>query len=196
MSTPEDGAADTTDRTAGRTEHPQYPGLPWIVGELEIDAAVLAEIEAHALAEYPSESCGFVFGPASAPARLDRAQREENLADRYHAKDPELFPRTSREYFKINELRAARVLDEAAAAGQPLKVIYHSHCDAGAYFSAEDAATFAQGGQLMWPCAYLVVSVQDGTIRERRLWVHEPGTDGFREASLRVRGGAPERDDS
>lgn len=168
-------------------EHPQYPGKPWILADLEIDAAVLADVEAHALAEYPSECCGFLFGPAESPRALDRGQREENLADKYHAKNPEMFPRTSREYFKINEMRAARALEEADAAGQPLKVIYHSHCDSGAYFSAEDAATFAQAGQLMWPCAYLVVSVQAGEIRERRLWVHEPGTDGFREAGLSVR---------
>lgn len=160
---------------------------PWIRGNLVIRQSVLDDMEAHALASYPSESCGFVFGPADEPALLDASHREENEADKYHRLDPETFPRTSRTYFKINELRAARTLEEAAAAGRPLKVIYHSHCDAGAYFSDEDAATFASNGELMWPCAFIVISVVEGEVKDRKLWVHEPGTDTFRESSLRIR---------
>jgi len=161
--------------------------LPWISGDLEIDKSVMDEIEQHALECYPSESCGFVFGPADRPAVLDALQREENEADKYHALDPVTFPRTSNTYFKINELRAARTFEQGEEKGRPVKVIYHSHCDAGAYFSDEDAATFANGGQLMWPCAYIVVSVMDGKVAERRLWVHEPGTNGFRESTLTIR---------
>jgi proteasome lid subunit RPN8/RPN11 len=159
---------------------------PWIEGDLRIDKAVMDDIEKHALESYPSESCGFVFGPADDPAHLDAAQREENEADKYHKLDPETFPRTSNTYFKINELRAARTFEQGRADGRPVKVIYHSHCDAGAYFSDEDAATFANDGQLMWPCAYIVVSVMDGKVAERRLWVHEPGTNHFRESTLTV----------
>ena len=161
--------------------------LPWISGDLEIDKSVMDEIEEHAIECYPSESCGFVFGPADRPAVLDALQREENEADKYHVLDPVTFPRTSNTYFKINELRAARTFEQGQEKGRPVKVIYHSHCDAGAYFSDEDAATFANGGQLMWPCAYIVVSVMDGKVAERRLWVHEPGTNGFRESTLTIR---------
>ncbi len=160
---------------------------PWIAGDLEIEPSVMEAIEQHALECYPSESCGFVFGPAGEPARLDAMQREENEADKYHALDPATFPRTSKTYFKINELRAARTFEEGEGNGRPVKVIYHSHCDAGAYFSDEDAATFASGGQLMWPCAYIVVSVIDGKVVDRKLWVHKPGTDGFRESTLTIR---------
>lgn len=161
-------------------------GHPWIRGELRIARAVLDAIEAHAREGYPSESCGFVSGPADDPALLDAAVREVNEADKYHALDPERFPRTSRTYFKINELRAARAFEAGEREGRPIKVIYHSHCDAGAYFSAEDAATFASQGQLMWPCAFLVVSVVEGEVRDRKLWVHAEGTDGFVESTLRV----------
>ena len=160
---------------------------PWIAGNLEIDRSVMESIEAHALDSYPSESCGFVFGPASEPSVLDGARREENEADKYHALDPETFPRTSKTYFKINELRAARTFEEGESEGRPVKVIYHSHCDAGAYFSEEDAATFARDGHLMWPCAYIVVSVMDGQVADRRLWVHVPGTNDFAESSLTIR---------
>ena len=161
--------------------------FPWIAGDLRIDKAVMDEIEQHALECYPSESCGFVFGPAEEPALLDALQREENEADKYHKLDPVTFPRTSNTYFKINELRAARTFEQAHAQGRPLKVIYHSHCDAGAYFSEEDAATFANDGQLMWPCAYIVVSVMHGKVADRRLWVHDPGTNRFKESTLTIR---------
>jgi proteasome lid subunit RPN8/RPN11 len=160
---------------------------PWTTGPLDIGADVLAGIYAHATAEYPSECCGFIAGPASEPARLDEAMREVNEADKYHRLDPERFPRTSRTYFKIHELRAAKAFDRGRASGRPIKVIYHSHCDAGAYFSPEDAATFASGGTLMWPCAFLVVSVVEGVAAGHRLWVHTPGTDAFHEAVLEIR---------
>src|SRR3954471_19550270 len=160
---------------------------PWIAGDLEIPRELLAELEAHALSTYPSECCGFVSGPASEPRRLDSYQREENEADKYHRLDPETFPRTSTTYFKINELRAAKAFDAGDKSGRPIKVIFHSHCDAGAYFSHEDAATFASDKQLMWPCAFIVVSVQDGQLAERKLWVHVPGTNDFRESTLTVR---------
>jgi proteasome lid subunit RPN8/RPN11 len=160
---------------------------PWIAGELEIAKDVLAELEAHALASYPSECCGFVSGPASEPNLLDAYQREENEADKYHRLDPETFPRTSTTYFKINELRAAKAFDAGDKNGRPIKVIFHSHCDAGAYFSQEDAATFANDSQLMWPCAFIVVSVQDGKVADRKLHVHVPGTNDFRESPLTVR---------
>ena len=140
----------------------------------------------HAVASYPSESCGFVLGPAEDPALLDEMNREENEADKYHALDPVTFPRTSKMYFKINELRAARTFDEGSKNGRPVKVIYHSHCDAGAYFSDEDAATFASKGQLMWPCAFIVVSVIDGEAKDHKLWVHVPGTDSFEESELAI----------
>ena len=159
---------------------------PWILGELIISESVLALIRAHAQEAYPSESCGFVLGPAEEPQLLDEAIREPNEADKYHQLDPEAFPRTSREYFKINELRAQRTFAHHASIGRPVKVIYHSHCDAGAYFSAEDAATFSMEGQLAWPCAFLVTSVFDGAVGETKLWVHRRGTDEFDESTLTI----------
>ncbi|NOY91404.1 MAG: hypothetical protein GXP55_09345 [Deltaproteobacteria bacterium] len=158
----------------------------WLRGELEVPAPVLAQVEEDALRCYPEESCGFLMGPAETPALLDAASREPNLANRYHALDPETFPRTATTYFKIDELRAARIFDAAEAEGRPVKVIYHSHCDAGDYFSDEDAATFARDGALMWPCAFLVVSVKQGRLAGRRLWVHEPGTQRFVESPLTI----------
>lgn len=159
---------------------------PWIRGDLTISQALLDGVISHAVESYPSECCGFLCGPTTPPHRLTLALREENEADKYHRLDPETFPRTSREYFKINELRAAKTFETRQSEGLPVKVIYHSHCDSGAYFSEEDAATFASDETLMWPCAFLVVSVMGGEPKEHRLWVHRPGSNSFDESSLRV----------
>jgi proteasome lid subunit RPN8/RPN11 len=160
---------------------------PWIKGNLAIDRAVLEGIQAHARQTYPSECCGFASGPATDVAIVNAAVREVNEADKYHKLDPITFPRTSTTYFKINELRAAKAFDQGEKTGQPIKVIYHSHCDAGAYFSQEDAATFASDKLLMWPCAFIVVSVIKGQVVDTKLHVHVPGTNGFAESSLTVR---------
>ena len=160
---------------------------PWIRGDLVIQQAVLDAVHAHAVECYPSESCGFLSGPAADAALLDTAVREENEADKYHKLDPDTFPRTSQMYFKINELRAARAFEAGEKQGRPIKVIYHSHCDAGAYFSAEDAATFASQGELMWPCAFVVTSVVEGRVVDTKLWVHVPGSNDFRESTLTIR---------
>jgi proteasome lid subunit RPN8/RPN11 len=159
---------------------------PWIAGDLQLTAALLSELHAHALECYPNECCGFIAGPQAEPGQLTKALRETNEADKFHKLDPVTFPRTARTYFKINELRAARAFEQGDKSGEPIKVIYHSHCDAGAYFSTEDAATFASQNTLMWPCAFIVVSVQAALVVETKLWVHVPGTNEFRESKLCV----------
>ncbi|MCB9667310.1 MAG: Mov34/MPN/PAD-1 family protein [Myxococcales bacterium] len=159
---------------------------PWIHGNLTLPRSVMTAIEEEAVRAYPSECCGFLSGPLEQPLLVDEAIFEVNEADKYHALDPERFPRTSKTYFKINALRAARRFEEGNATGRPIKVIYHSHCDAGAYFSEEDAATFAAHGQLMWPCAFLVMSVLGGNIVDRKLWVHVAGSNGFTESVMQV----------
>ncbi len=159
---------------------------PWIRGNLTIPRTTLDAVYAHAQESYPSECCGFLFGPASDDDALTHGERSVNDADKYHALDPIQFPRTARTYFKINEIKAMKAMAAAQANGAPLKVIYHSHIDSSDAFSEEDAATFAVDNQLTWPCAFLVVSVYDGTPRSHRLWIHQPGTNAFVESPLVV----------
>ena len=56
---------------------------------------VLAEIYAHARETYPEECCGFLIGPRDS-AMIDEVRRCVNEQNRYHALDPERFPRTAR----------------------------------------------------------------------------------------------------
>lgn len=157
---------------------------PWLSGGLTFTEDVINAVIEDAITCYPDESCGFVAGPGSVPLHCDQVFREENEANKYNDLDPERFPRRGDTYFKINELRASRLFDSCADQGTPIKVIYHSHCDAGAYFSEEDAATFAHGGQLTWPVAFLVTSVEDGTFNDQKLWVFNGTT--FVEANFSV----------
>ena len=156
----------------------------WIKGPLVIRPEVLADMHDHALACYPEECCGFGMGPTDDVGLIDASVREENEANKFHKIDPETFPRTAKTYFKINELRASRTFDQAARQERPVKVIYHSHCDAGAYFSKEDASTFARNNTLMWPVAFVVVSVLEGKVADTKVWVHKPDSNEFVESSF------------
>ncbi len=158
----------------------------WIRGPVRIRRSVVDAIRAHAKEAFPSECCGFASGPEGDAPLVDASDRAVNEADRYHALDPERFPRTSSTYFKINEMKAEKAFARGLAAGRPVKVIYHSHCDAGDYFSKEDAQTFASAETLMWPCAFVVVSVMAGEPVSQRLWVHRPGTNEFDEGVLEI----------
>jgi [CysO sulfur-carrier protein]-S-L-cysteine hydrolase len=160
---------------------------PWITGDLEIDGKVLSELHAHALECFPSECCGFVSGPADQPRWLDASERQINQADKLHENNPERFPRTSTTYFAMDALRAERAIEQGQKNGRPIKVVYHSHCNAGAYFSDEDKATFAMANTLTWPCAFIVVSVMAGKVADTKLWVHIPNSNDFRESQLTVR---------
>jgi proteasome lid subunit RPN8/RPN11 len=148
---------------------------PWLEGDLVISREVLAEVDAHAVAEYPNESCGFLTGPASQPKRVDRALRARNMADRYHQADPETFPRTAKTFYIIDARVIYTTFEQGEASGQPVKVIYHSHTDVGAYFSREDQAAAAPDGVLSYPVTYLVTSVRDGVVDDHKLFTYRDG---------------------
>lgn len=148
---------------------------PWLRGDLVIDRAVLDDVDAHAIAAYPDESCGLLSGPASEPARIDAGARYENLANRYHAADPTTYPRTAREAYIIHGMKLQRALSEGDASGRPVKVLYHSHCDVGSYFSAEDKLVAAPDGVPVLPLAYLVTSVRGTLVDDHKLFVFDDG---------------------
>lgn len=154
----------------------------WTQGELRIARAALAEIERAGRAAYArdEEACGFLEGPDADPRLCDRAVELENLANRYHAADPQGHPRTGRSYFKINSVKFERALADGVARGRPVKVFFHSHLDCGAYFSEEDAASMTMGGdEPSWALAYLVTAVDRGEVTAHRLFVWDPASRGF-----------------
>lgn len=73
---------------------------------------------------------------------------------------------------------------QAALRGDAPLAIYHSHCDAPAFFSAADRAAAAPGGEPLHPgVLYLVVSVVSGRVAEER-WFAWAG-QGFSEMPCR-----------
>jgi proteasome lid subunit RPN8/RPN11 len=147
----------------------------WTAGGLVITRAAIRAIEEDALAGYArdEEACGYLTGPADPPLLCDAHVRMENTARRLHEIDPERYFRTARQYFSFNEKRFQDAVTAGAAGGRPVKLLYHSHLDAGAYFSPTDAAVMSsgepperEGGPIAmgpgpaWPLAFLVTSVR------------------------------------
>ena len=173
-----DPAAPTSDRTP-RPDAVDAPGpgpiahgtplLPALRARTEDWARIVAEVEAR----YPNEACGFVVRDPDGSLRSVVAP---NLQDRYHALDPASYPRTARTAYKLNE----RLIAKAEDAGATLVCIWHSHCDAGAYFSGEDVRCAAPGGVALYPgVAYLVLAVLGGTVRGVAMYHFDAGTGGF-----------------
>jgi len=162
----------------------------WASGGVEITRAALCRVEQAGREAYArnEEACGYLEGPASEPLRCDGAVELENLANKYHAADPEGHPRTGREYFKINGRKFERAIDAGQQQQRPVKVFFHSHLDCGAYFSAEDAASMTLGGtrEPTYDLAYLVTAVDQGAVTTHKLFVWEAARARFIEAPFSV----------
>jgi proteasome lid subunit RPN8/RPN11 len=164
---------------------------PWAEGDLVVAREVLARVEEEARRAYANdeESCGFLVGPAADPRRIDGIVPMVNRANRLHELDPELYPRTGRMYFDIDSMKFESAIRRGEAEGRPVKVLYHSHLDAGAYFSPTDAEVAKAGqGEPPWDLAYLVTSVRAGTVDDRKLFVWDPRARDFVESRLEVDG--------
>jgi [CysO sulfur-carrier protein]-S-L-cysteine hydrolase len=164
--------------------------FPWINGAVVFTQAAIDAIDADAQRglAVDEECCGLVAGLASDALRADRVTPFENRANKLHAVDPETFTRTGREYFDMHPMKFARAVEEGAKAGLPVKVLYHSHLDCGAYFSPTDAAAATGNtGAPLYPLAYLVVSIRaGGVIDDRKLFVWSETTATFVEAAYTV----------
>ncbi len=132
----------------------------------------LEAISRHVESTYPEEGCGVVFRKGDER----RVVPVPNVYDTYHAKRPELYPRTNRTAYELDALQFLDLLQAAEAQGESLELIFHSHCDVGAYFSAEDVRAAAPGGTPQYPSvAYLVVDVQQGRATGSKIFVWEGG---------------------
>ncbi len=162
---------------------------PWAEGNLVVAKSVIDQVNEEARRAYgrDEESCGFLVGPASDGRRIDGIVPMVNRANALHRLDPEAYPRTGRMYFDIDSMKFEAAIRRGEGEGRPVKVLYHSHLDAGAYFSATDAEVAKMGqGEPPWDLAYLVTSVRGGEVDDRKLFVWDPGTRTFVETGLEV----------
>ena len=107
--------------------------------------------------------------------------------------------RSARTFFSFNEKKFADAVDAGAREGRPVKVLYHSHLDAGAYFSPTDAAVLSmgeppavEGGPVTlgpgpaWPLAFLVTSVRGGSITGHGIFLWDAAAGAFVAGTLAV----------
>lgn len=133
----------------------------------------LQQVLAHVREGYPNEVCGVLLGPQDQAGVCTTAKRLDNVQDRYHALDPEQFPRTAATAYRFNDMEHVRLLKDAAGMKLQQRVIYHSHVDNLAYFSQEDVDQALWEGEPRFPGVdYLVVGTRDGRVVEANLYRH------------------------
>jgi proteasome lid subunit RPN8/RPN11 len=114
---------------------------------------VRAEVYAHAREAYPEECCGYLRGDRDAVQVVVRCRNAQLDGD--HPTHPERGAETGfviggRELFDF-----ARSLDGAL----PARIVYHSHTNGRAYFSAVDRQNALGPGGPVYPVEHLVIGV-------------------------------------
>jgi len=138
----------------------------------------MAQVRAQAEAEYPAECCGVVLTRAEAPGeRLLLPCR--NIQDELHAKDPVRHPRDARTAYFIDP-KDLLAIGRREAQGYTVAVIYHSHVDAGAYFSPTDKRNALVNGEPAYSRAlYVVLSVVAGKAVDAAAFAWDPDALDF-----------------
>lgn len=127
-----------------------------------LDRQALQAIYRHAAATYPEECCGFVFADA-------RVHCGENIQNQLHQLDPAVYQRNAANGYTF-AVTDTLLLNRSLRGDNPVRVIYHSHPDVGAYFSREDEDKALFMGQPIHPVAYLVVDVRAGEAQGAKLF--------------------------
>lgn len=114
-----------------------------------------AALCAHAREAFPAECCGYLRGARAGGTATEIVRCRNAQADGDHPTHPE---RSAESGFVI----AGRELFEFARSLQtdcPPLVVYHSHTNGRAYFSAIDCDNAAPGGSPAYPVQHAVVGV-------------------------------------
>jgi len=150
---------------------------------LRLPGTARAAMGTRAEADYPEETCGFVFG--TDPELEVRPMA--NIQNRLHREDPGVHTRDARTAYCFDPVEMQRVLAENETAGNPLRAIYHSHPDHDAYFSAMDSAAAAPFGEPSYPGAvYLVFSVRDGKVVDLKAFDWSDSEEKYAEVPVKI----------
>lgn len=138
----------------------------------------MARVSAQAAGEYPAECCGVVMARTDTPAdRLLLPCR--NIQDELHARDPVRHPRDSRTAYYIDP-RDLLLIGRREGDGYRVVTIYHSHVDAGAYFSETDRRNALIDGEPAYPeAAWVVLSVLEGRVAAAAAFLWDPDRREF-----------------
>jgi proteasome lid subunit RPN8/RPN11 len=128
---------------------------------------VLAAVETEACRSYPHEACGILLGRAGDPSAVLEAHACANVnAER------------SRDRYLIDPVQQLRIEKDARLRSLDVVGYYHSHPDHPSQASATDLE------QSWEQLVYLIVSVKEGRVADRRAWFRPLGAKAFEEAAL------------
>ena len=142
-------------------------------------------IVAQAEREFPSECCGFIIGDGVA----EEVRPIANIQNRVHASDPAAFPRDARTAFLMEPKEHLTVMNEIDRRKLELRVVYHSHPDHDAYFSATDraqACSFDPTEPDYPDTVYIVLSVRAGKFARVAAFAWDSGAKEFLETPLAI----------
>jgi proteasome lid subunit RPN8/RPN11 len=122
---------------------------------------VLIQIYNHAQHFYPDECCGLLLKQGVRPCT--------NILKDLHKADPSTYPRSAAEGFVFSS-EDALFLSKNINSDNPVKIIYHSHPDVGAYFSDEDKQNALFDGEPIYPVDHLVIDVQTSGVNCSKLF--------------------------
>jgi len=116
---------------------------------IEIPAEIREQLIAHAMAQFPNESCGLLAGAGSANGSIDGPVRAERFVPMTNAD-------ASPVSYRLDPGEQFRAFNELDDAGLELVGIYHSHTHSEAYPSETDRRL------AFYPEAhYLLLSLED-----------------------------------
>ncbi len=152
-----------------------------------MSARLLNALCEHARETLPEECCGLLTGPSA--GAFEAAHRCRNEMTRLHRRDPVSYPRSGEKAFHMNETDLLRVMEEAEQRQWSVIGVYHSHADAGPYFSELDQEFARQPGFPFPQAQHVVISLLDGLVGEAALFRRIEEAPGFEGRVLL--GGAP-----
>lgn len=128
--------------------------------------------------EYPWECCGVVLEKEGFPGqRLLIPCR--NVQNELHAKDAGRYPRDARTAYHVDPKDLLRI-GNLESDGYRVRIIYHSHIDAGAYFSETDKQNALVQGEPAYPEAiYVVLAVVEGKAAKTAAFAWSPEKRDF-----------------
>ena len=150
-------------------------------------ARLLNALCEHARETHPEECCGLLTGLTV--GAFEEAHRCRNEMTRLHQRDPRLHPINGERAFHMNEADLLRVVAHAEVTQRLVTGVYHSHADAGAYFSELDQEYARQPGFPFPLAQHVVISVLEGLVGESAVFRRIDEPPGFEGRVLL--GGAP-----
>ena len=151
-----------------------------------ITRANLDAIVARAEREFPHECCGFIIGDGA----VEEVRPIANIQNQKHAENPAAFPRDARTAFLMDPKEHLAVLNEIDRRKLILMVVYHSHPDHDAYFSATDraqACSFDPAEPDYPDTTYIVMSIRGGKFARAAAFGWDAAAKEFAEIGLDIR---------